>query len=127
MCVIGIALFLFSGCATTGKPWYDEFNTYPVVVLGDPVPEGQKFVLHIPAGKPVPTVISFRGNLLEKETEEEVTTVLKKDIYLHRAWISFDRKTWRKAEETVDIEFEPQLTDYYHPGPGSIKIRIDQK
>lgn len=120
-----VAMVLGLGaCATVAPPPAD---TLPIVRFGSPAPANDKFVLHFPAGSPIPTKVSITGNAFVKAAEDELTVALKRDIYSYKEWVSFDRKAWVKADDALTLQVEIKLPGHAHPLPGSVKIHMDLK
>ena len=123
-----MAVFLVvAGCATVASPWYEQAKSYPLIGVGDQKPADGKYVLHLPAGEPVPTKVLIKGNIFREQGAQEVHAVPKKDIYFFEKWISFDRKSWTLARDTLDLGWDVTLPGYGNPEPGTILIKVDRK
>ena len=120
-----IAIGAFSGCATLQKPSQEMFTNLPIITFGESVPSDGKFILHFPAGKPIPTKVSIIGNLFEQTAEEVLYVTLRDEIYTHKDWISFDRNTWLKGKDVIDTKLEIKIPGYDYPNPGFIKLQMD--
>jgi len=120
-------LLLFNGCATMGKPSQEEITSLPIIDYGAAVPENGNYVLRFPAGKPIPTPVSFTGNLFTAPDKKELSVAPATDIYTYKDWISFDGKEWHNAEEHLDLKVELELPGYYRPKPGYLKLNLDRK
>jgi hypothetical protein len=107
-----------AGCAGFGNLKSEEVRDLPLVKFGDVVPQNRDFILYFPAGQPIPTVVQVQGNLFERSAEETVSVTLRKDIYVYKEWISFDRKHWY-GDEAFGLNLNIQVPGYRHPGPGS--------
>jgi hypothetical protein len=116
-----------AGCAGFGNLKSEEVRDLPLVKFGDVVPQNRDFILYFPAGQPIPTVVQVQGNLFERSAEETVSVTLRKDIYVYKEWISFDRKHWAKGNEALGLNLNIQVPGYRHPGPGSIKLEFNEK
>ena len=82
----------------------------PIVKFGETAQvKANEFILHYPAGTPLPVMAAVRGDLLEKTDQANLTVTLKKDIYLYRNWVSFDGKTWLDGEKTINSQFKIDL------------------
>ena len=68
---------------------------------GQTAPAGQPFVLHYPAGAPLPVETSVSGTLLEKTDKSELQVSLKRDVYVYKHWASFDGKDWQRGDRLV--------------------------
>lgn len=119
--------FLVGGCATVSSPWYEQLKSYPLIRLGDPKPADGKYVLHLPAGVPVPTKVLIKGNVFKEQGPQEVLATPKRDIYFFEKWISFDMKSWTRARETLDLGWDVVIPGHANPEPGTILIKVDRK
>ena len=115
------------GCASLQKPTAETLGAVPVVQFGKAVPASGDFILHFPAGKPIPVVTTIKGSAFSQETENTLNVTLKKDIYAYKSWVSFDRKTWQRGDEALRVNVEIKIPGYEHPKPGLIKLQIDLK
>jgi hypothetical protein len=123
-----LAAFLaVAGCATVSSPWYEQVKSYPLIRLGDPKPADGQYVLHLPAGEPVPTKVLIKGNVFREQNAQEVYATPKRDIYFFENWISFDRSKWTRARETLDLGWDVTIPGYGNPEPGTILIKVDRK
>ena len=121
------AFLLVAGCATVSSPWYEQVKSYPLIRLGDPKPADGQYILHLPAGEPVPTKVLIKGNVFREQEAQEVYATPKKDIYFFENWISFDRSKWTRARETLDLGWDVTIPGYGSPEPGTILIKVDRK
>lgn len=119
--------FSLSGCATLFKPSVETLNKLPVIEFGETAPAHQEYILHLPSGKPIPMVASVLGTALVKADEKTLKVSLKKDIYAYKDWVSFDRKTWQKANEALNINVDIRVPSPEYPNPGAMKIQVDFK
>jgi hypothetical protein len=123
----GAVLLAVSGCASVPDLSPEDLARLPVVAFGEPVPKDKAFVLHFPAGKPIPTAVSISGNLFEREAKQNLSVALRKDIYSYKEWISFDRKTWVNGRKAIVLKVGIQTPGYDHPEPGFVRIEMDEK
>ena len=122
-----LGLLIAGGCATTGPTWQEQLKGYPLIELGQKPPTDGNYVVHIPAGRPVPMYLNLKGDLFEKDTSQEVTANPRKDIYLYQDWMSFDMKTWTKRRATLDFKWDVGIPSYKSPKPGHITIIVNRK
>jgi hypothetical protein len=121
------AFLVVAGCATVSSPWHEQLKSYPFIRLGDPKPADGRYVLHLPAGEPVPTKVLIKGNVFLEQDAQEVYATPKRDIYFYEKWISFDMKTWTRARETLDLGWDVTVPGHGNPEPGTILIKVNQK
>lgn len=125
---VAVACLGLSACATLTPPSAREMAALPVVQYGQPAPEGQPFILHYPAATPIPVVASVTGSLLERADQATLNVALKRDVYIHKEWLSFDGKEWMKGSQAVGGQFAITL-----PGqvdgrkPGTLSATFDLK
>jgi len=122
-----LAFVGIGGCTSMGKPSLEIFDTVPEVQFGDNVPEGGEFILHFPAGKPIPVVARIKGSAFSEEAENTLHVTLKKDIYAYKHWVSFDRKIWHRSDQAMGFNVEVRIPSPEHPKPGLMKIQVDLK
>ncbi len=115
------------GCASLQKPTTESLDAIPVVRFGETVPAKGDFILHFPAGKPIPVVTIIKGSAISKEAESTLNITLKKDIYAYKRWVSFDRKTWQRDDEALGFNVEIKIPGPEHPKPGLIRLQVDLK
>lgn len=99
---LAIAALSLSACASLTPPSPEETAALPTVLFGQTAPEGKDFILHYPAGVPLPMETSVTGNLFEKDEIATLTPRLKHDIYVYKTWASYDGKTWQRGNQLVD-------------------------
>ena len=114
-----LAIIALSACAGLQPPPTDELSSLPVVRYGQPVAEGKNFILHYPAGVPLPVDALVSGNIFEKNEQALLKPRLKQDIYLYKSWLSFDGKTWQRSDHLIGGKIElllPGEKDAHSPG-----------
>lgn len=125
---IALACSALSACAGLQPPPSEEIAALPVVAYGQPAPAGKPFVLHYPAGTPLPVKTAVTGSLLEREGRADLQVSLKRDVYVYQHWASFDGKTWQRGNELVAGKIAMTL-----PGesdgraPGSLSAEFNLK
>lgn len=90
-----------NACAGISPPSASEMAALPVLTYGQPAPAGQDFVLHYPAGTPLPVQATVTGSLLAREDKADLQVSLKRDVYVYKGWVSFDGKNWQRSQELV--------------------------
>ena len=122
--LIGLTL-IFTSCASLDRPG-ETLGTLPTVKFGDKTPADGQYILHFPSGVPIDTPVSFGGNLFTAEDREILTVIPRQDLYVHKQWISHDRKTWHKAGEVLKTDLQVVLPGYHHPSTGYLNLRLDR-
>jgi hypothetical protein len=120
-------LLALGGCASWSMPSAERFAQMPLVRFGAPIPANQDYILHFPAGEPVPVNVLAQGNLFTQEVSTSFNVVLARDIYEYRQWISYDRKHWIDGRENMELIVEIKVPGYDYPKPGSIRIKMDAR
>ena len=121
-----LAAFALTACAGL-PPSSQEIAALPVVKFGQPAPTGQAFVLYYPAGTPLPVTASVSGSLLERQDQAQLSVTLKRDVYSHKSWVSFDGKTWQRSSEVISGHFLvtlPGESDGRSPGTLSAEFNL---
>jgi len=122
-----IALLLFvSSCASVQPPSAESLSGLPVVEFGGTVPT-QDYILFFPAGKPIPVDVAVKGNIFAKDAEQRLDVTLRKDIYVYKEWVSYDRVTWRNARDAIKASGQMRVPGYKHPEPGLMKLQMDER
>ena len=125
---VGVALIsFFAGCASLQKPSQETFATLSVVTYGELTPKDKDYILYFPAGKPIPTKVSVKGTVFDQEAEETLEVTLKKDIYTHKNWASFDKVNWVEGDDLIDFHLDIKVPGYEHPKPGVISVEMNEK
>jgi len=126
--ILAVFLAMFGGCATVPVAWQEELKSYPVIELGQQPPADGKYVVRLPAGKPVEVMqVIFEGDIFAKETVQGVSVVPKRDIYLYESWLSFDMQTWKKTKSALSRKWDLTMPGHKNPKAGHIKIILDEK
>ncbi len=121
ICLAGL---IVAGCATLAPPAGETLNRLPVVRFGDAVPAGE-FILHFPAGQPIPVSVAVGGNLFTQDVNNSFSVALKQDVYAYKEWASLDRVNWVRGDKLVDFKFVLKVPGHRHPKPGLIKIDMN--
>lgn len=127
LALASIALSL-SACASLMPPSADELANVPVVRYGQPVAEGKNFILHYPAGVPLPVEALISGNIFEKNEQALLNPRLTQDIYTYKTWVSFDGKRWQRGNELIGGNIELHLPgEKDGSSPGRLSAEFNQK
>ena len=125
---LAVAALSLSACASLVPPSASEIAALPTVKYGQPAPADKNFILHYPAGVPLPMVTSINGNLFEKNEQATLTPRLKRDVYVYKTWASFDGKTWQRGNQLVDGRLELRLPgDPDGNSAGKLAVEFNEK
>lgn len=124
--MLGVVISL-SACASWQAPSEDKLGALPVVRFGDVIPTASDYILFFPAGQPIPTRVLVDGNVFERPAADTLTVALRRDLYAHKQWISYDRKSWIKGKEAFDFTVTLKLPGYDNPNPGLIEVKMNAK
>lgn len=122
-----IAWLATGGCATLHQPSDTMLNSLPVVTFGETAPANKEFVLYFPAGKPISTKTSIKGNLFVQDASGNLDVALRRDIYVYKNWVSYDRKTWLDGQKAISSHVTLKIPGHEHPEQGLIQIQMDEK
>ena len=123
-----LAALTLAGCASFGKPGADELARLPVVRFGDTAPAGQPFILHYPAGAPLPVEARVHGSLLDGEARSTLTVRTRQDVYTYKQWASLDGKNWKPGNEVIGGNFEIRVPgEQDGRNPGSMRAEFNLK
>jgi len=124
---LALATFLLmAGCASWQTP-SEALSNLPVVKFGDPIPADRDYVLFFPPDTPITTTVSIKGSIFAKEAEQTLIVTLRRGIYSHKNWMSYDRVTWLDGRTALKTNVGMQFPGYVHPEPGWVKIRMDER
>lgn len=104
-----------------------EIATVPQIQFGQALPEGDNYVLHFPAGTPLPVFTVVDGNLFERDGQATLHVTLKRDVYVYRQFASFDGRTWQPARKLIETHLELQIPQKGGSNAGMLHLKIDQK
>lgn len=126
--IFAVAALSLSGCASLVPPSASEIAALPMVKYGQPAPADKNFILHYPAGVPLPMAASINGNLFEKNEQATLNPRLKRDVYVYKTWASFDGKTWQRGNQLVDGRLELRLPgDTDGNSAGTLAVEFNEK
>lgn len=124
--ISALALSL-SACAGLTPPSASELAHAPRIELGQPLPSGDNYILHYPAGKPLAVSTVVDGSLFERAEASELHVVLRRDIYVFRRFASFDGKNWQRANKLIDTKLELQIPQNDGSHAGLLHMTLNQK
>lgn len=113
LAALALVSLVLPGCASLIRPSDAELAQLPVVRFGDAAPAGQPYILHYPAGAPLPVEARIHGSLMEQDTRSTLQVSIRKDIYTYKQWASLDGKTWCRATDLIGGHFQ-----FVVPGEG---------
>lgn len=108
-------------------PASSEIAKAPRIEFGQPLPEGKNYLLHYPAGTPLPVSARVDGSLFEQPDEATLHVVLKRDVYVFGKFASFDGKEWQPAFRLISTHLELQIPQKDGGKAGLLHIKMDQK
>lgn len=127
-----ILLSIIAACTTLTAcagipPNSAEIAKAPQIQFGQPLPEGNNYVLHFPAGTPLPVSAIVDGNLFEHEGQATFHVTLKRDVYTYRQFASFDGQNWQPSRNLIETQLELQIPQKSGSNAGMLHIKMDQK
>lgn len=126
LCLVAI-LLTATACSLPIRPSAEHLDELAVIPLGADVPAGQDYVLYFPAGVKIPTEVWIGGTLFASDTQQHLSVALKRDIYVYKQWVSYDRQTWLSARDVIDSDIDIKIPGYDYPRLGHIRIRMDER
>lgn len=112
---------IFSGCASMFVPDSEELGKLQIVKMGDKKPQGNEYILHIPAGAKIPVHFSIKGDLISSPVDNKQVTKLNKDLYVYKYWASLDGKNWKPTGEILHM---PIAMDVSSEG-GKVDVKVN--
>ena len=104
-----------------------EIAKVPQIQFGQPLPEGDNYVLHFPAGTPLPVSTLVDGSLFEHDVQATLHVTLKRDVYVYRQFASFDGQNWQPARNLIETRLELQIPQKDGSQAGLLHVSMDQK
>lgn len=104
-----------------------EIAKVPQIRFGQPLPEGKDYVLHFPAGTPLPVTALVDGSLFERAESATFNVTLKHDIYVFRKFASLDGQNWQPGYKLIQTHLELQIPQKDGSNAGLLHIKMDQK
>jgi len=125
--LIGVLLFsvLLTACASV--PRSSDLEGIPVVPFGERVPDGKEYILFFRAGEPINTRVNIHGNIFAQEASTVLRVTLKKDIYVYKDWISYDRLKWVDGDSALGLKLIVKIPGPEHPESGLIDLQMFEK
>ena len=108
-------------------PSASEMTKVPQIQFGQPLPEGKDYILHFPAGTPLPVSAVVDGNLFEHDGQSILHVTLKRDVYVYRQFASFDGLNWEPSRKLIETHLEVQIPQKDGSNAGLLHMKIDQK
>ncbi len=129
--LLGI-LSLLIGCSTLRPaaeeaPLKSQLEQMPVVRFGTTPPAGKDFILYFPAKSAIPFKVLAQGSLFVAPSSSTHQVALSHDLYVHKQWISYDRKHWVNNSTAINAKIDIKIPGYDFPHPGLIRISMDAK
>lgn len=124
--VAASASIALTACAGL-PPSTAEISKVPHIQFGQPLPEGNNYVLHFPAGTPLPVSTIVDGNLFEHGGQAAFNVTLKRDVYVYRQFASFDGQNWQPARKLIETQLELQIPQKGGSDAGMLHVKMDQK
>ena len=104
-----------------------EIAKTPQIRFGQPLPEGDNYVLLFPAGTPLPVSTVVDGNLFEHDGQATLQVTLKRDVYVFRQFVSFDGQNWQPVRKMIETNLELQIPQKDGSNAGMLHVKMDQK
>jgi hypothetical protein len=103
-----------------------EISKVPQIQFGQPLPEGNNYVLHFPAGTPLPVTAAVDGSLFEQDGHATFNVILKRDVYSYRQFASFDGINWQPGRDLIKTQLELQIPQKDGSNAGYLHFKMDQ-
>ena len=94
----------------------------PTLEIGQSAPADQEYILHIPAGKPIPFKLEVSGSAITQPGTASTFVESRQEVYVYKHWASLDGKTWLPNRQLFKSVFSVGLDTR----GGIAKIRFDQ-
>lgn len=120
-----VASAILTACAGL-PPSTAEIAKVPQVQFGQPLPADDNFVLHFPAGTPLPVSTVVDGNLFERDGQATFNITLKHDVYVYRQFASFDGQNWQPTRKLIETHLELQIPQKDGSNAGMLHVKMDQ-
>lgn len=116
-----------SACAGLTPPSTNELAQAPRIEFGQPLPAGDNYILHYPAGVPLPISTVVDGGLFEQSATSTLHVVLKHEIFVFRRHASLDGQTWQRANELIETKLELQIPQKDGSKAGLLHMTLNPK
>lgn len=124
--LIAATCVVLTACAGL-PPSAKELTTVPIIQFGQPLPKGKDYVLHFPAGTPLPVSVLVDGNLFEHDDQATLHVTLKHDVYVYRQFVSFDGQNWQPSRKLINTQLELQIPQKDGSNAGKLHVKMEQK
>ena len=108
-------------------PNASDLSSVPIINFGQPLPEGKDYVLHFPAGTPLPVSTLVGGTLFEHDDQATLHVTLKHEVYVYRQFASFDGQNWKRAGKLIETKLELQIPQKNGNNAGLLQLKLDPK
>ncbi|MBI5918634.1 MAG: hypothetical protein HY849_04585 [Nitrosomonadales bacterium] len=123
-----IAMLTLSLCACAGlPPSANDLSHAPQIEFGQALPAGNHYILHYPAGTPLPVSASVDGSLFSLADQTDLHVTLKRDLYVFGQFVSFDGKDWRPSRDVIETKLELRIPQEDGKKAGRLHIQLDLK
>jgi hypothetical protein len=126
-----IAISVITGTVLTAcaglPPNASELAAVPIIQFGQPLPEGKDYILHFPAGSPLPVSTKVGGNLFVQDEQATLNVTLKREVYLYGQFASFDGQNWKRAGKLIETKLELQIPQKNSGNAGLLQLQLNQK
>ena len=124
--IVVITSTVLSACAGLA-PKPEALAKVSHIQFGQPLPQGNDYVLHFPAGSKLPVTAVVEGNLFEHSDQATMHVTLKRDVYAYRQFVSFDGVNWKPYPTLIDIRMALQIPQKDGGNAGVMRVKVDQK
>ncbi len=115
-----------SACAGM-PPKPEELTNVPRIEFGQPLPKGNDYILHFPAGASLPVAAVVEGNLFERSDEATMHVTLRHDVYAYHQFVSFDGTNWQPGRKLIEIRLELQIPQRDGNSAGIVRVTVNEK
>jgi hypothetical protein len=113
--------------STASLPTPAVLGALPVIKLGQAKPASGDYIVYLPASEVITTQVKVQGSLFDQTDSKELHVRLKRDVYLYKNWVSFDKLDWKKDDQAVTGNISVRLPGYDEPRPGEVLIDFNLK
>lgn len=127
--ILAVSLSACSGLQrTTGSlPDANVFEALPIIKLGQEKPVQGDYIVHLSASEIITATTTIEGTLFDKTDSKVLQAKLKKDLYMYKNWVSYDKKNWVKDNDAISGNFRVTLPSWDHPKAGEVLIELNTK
>ena len=120
--IYAFTAFALSACASLTPPSTAHLATLPTLEIGQSAPADREYILHIPAGKPIPFKLEVSGSAITQPGTASTFVESRQEVYVYKHWASLDGKTWLPNRQLFKSVFSVGLDTH----GGIAKIHFDQ-